>query len=155
AATQGGTGRPAQGSSRASLAAAPAAASLAAAPAAPRPCGRRAARATARLPVERLATPITLAPNTCVFEPGGACLGRQIDIAEIDENVAAHALFQRVEIERAELVPFGDHHGDVCLLGGLERAAAPDHPRQKLLGILPGVRIVDPDRRSLFLHHGN
>ena len=52
---------------------------------------RRAARATARLPVERLARPVSLAPNACVVEPGGACLGRQIDIAEIDENVAAHA----------------------------------------------------------------
>src|SRR5262245_36781173 len=77
----------AQASSRASL---PAPATAA------RAGERRAARATARLPVERLARPVRLAPNARVVEPGGARLGRQIDIAEVDKNVAAHAPLQCV-----------------------------------------------------------
>src|SRR5512142_1490182 len=65
------------------------------------------------------------ATDARIGEARGAGLSRQIDVAEIDENVSLHAPLERIQVERTELVPFGDHHGHVGRFRRGKRALAP------------------------------
>jgi len=43
----------------------------------------------------------------------------RIDIAQIDQHIAAHGLQGALQVKRSELVPLGEHHQDIGAIGGL------------------------------------
>src|SRR5689334_11440315 len=61
-------------------------------------------------------------PDAVINEPELRHLGWTIDIAQIDQHGLLHHRFDAVEIERAELLPFGDDHQRVGVLGARIRA---------------------------------
>ena len=48
-----------------------------------------------------------------IIEPGISGLLRVKDIAQVDDSLATHLLFQRRRGQRPKLIPFGDDHHSI------------------------------------------
>ena len=132
------------------------------------PLPKRATPTPARLPVRKCATGyvpsavtrpaatamkrestadslLTAAAHPMVDEAGAAHLLRGVEIAAIEDEVAAHRGLEFLQIDLLELVPLRHHHGGVGSLGGLEGALGVGDLREDLLAVLHRDRIEGDD----------
>src|SRR3954470_6436322 len=86
-------------------------------------------------------------PDALVGQPGRRD-GRGIErVAPVDDELAAHGLGHRVEVELFELVPLGDEHGRVGPGHRAERVVGELESRHQLARLLLGHRVVGADLR--------
>src|SRR5215470_14234920 len=78
-----------------------------------------------------------------------------IDVAQVDHHWTRHQLLEAVEVERAELLPFGDDHQRIGALGAIVCAIAIGHAVEHALRLLHADGIIDAHLRAHVLQRGD
>src|SRR5688572_13103605 len=76
-----------------------------------------------------------------VTKPGAFRFGPFIDVAQVDQRITVHHAGDRGEIERPELVPFGDDDQGVGAARGAFRVVGERNAADQLLGLFARDRV--------------
>src|SRR2546423_95622 len=75
-------------------------------------------------------------PYTSIGEPILLHVFRAIDISQINHYRAGHEVADALEVERTELLPFGNDHDGVGLLHAIIRSSTVGHVEEDLPGLI-------------------
>ena len=107
--------------------------------------------AASRRPDQDLPRP----PHALIRKAGAGDFLRRIDVAQVDQHRALHHVLQPLEIERAELLPFGHDHQRGGALGAVIGVLAERHIADDGFRLLHAGRIVGAHLGAHVLQRGD